>query len=133
MLTPSEENLMRDWYKKRQHNLIIYTISKALHAFENSAIQISALYYFQNTIHVENPKLYYSLAMGALFLSATLSSIVIGRYMDHYRNLRRTALWMAWFNIVGNLIYLMPVFDWSPIFGRFLCGIADGIKPAYQG
>eukprot|EP00111_Clytia_hemisphaerica_P020736 TCONS_00061147-protein len=71
--------------------------------------------------------------MGALFLSATLSSIVIGRYMDHYRNLRSTALAMAWFNIAGNLIYLIPVLNWFPIFGRFLCGIADGIKPAYQG
>ena len=127
-----EEQNLQDFYRKRRNNLIVYGIFKCLYAFETSAVSLSALYYFQYVVRVENPKLFYSLAVGAISLSSMIMSALVGRMVDRYRNLRKTSF-LAVLNVLGNLIYVFPFFNWFPIFGRFLCGIADGVRPAYLG
>ncbi|XP_066929122.1 uncharacterized protein [Clytia hemisphaerica] len=132
-MTLEEGKLLRSWYRKRKYNLSVFIVMKCLYAFEGSAISISALYYFQNVLKVRDPKLYYSLATGALALSSMFSSAMVGRHVDRHRNLRQTSFVVGLFNIAGNLLYVLPFMNWLPIFGRFLCGIADGVRPAYVG
>ena len=132
-LSDNEEEVLQKWYKKRRYNLYVYTVCKCLYGFEYSAISISALYYFQYIIRVSNPKLYYSAAIGALFVSPVISSSWLGRYVDRSRNLRGAALCVACFNFAGNVIYVLPFVSWLPILGRFICGIAEGIDGTYQG
>ena len=71
--------------------------------------------------------------MGALQFASMISSTLIGKLVDRYRNLRIVVLYISNFNIVGNLLYVFPYFTWFPILGRLLCGVADGTRPAYQG
>ena len=126
-----EKELLR-WYKKRKYNLIVYFVYKALYSFEMSAISISALYYFKYILKVYSPKLYYSLAIGALSFMSMFSTALVGRYTDHYRCLRKATL-IGWSNVIGNLFYVFPFYGFFPILGRFICGVGDGIPPAYQG
>ena len=127
-----EQEQLQDFYRKRRNNLIVYGIFKCLYAFETSAVSLSALYYFQYVVRVENPKLFFSLAVGALSSGSMITSALVGRMVDKYRNLRK-ASFISLFNVVGNFIYVLPFFNWLPILGRFLCGIADAMRPAYSG
>uniref|UniRef100_A0A7M6DN15 Uncharacterized protein n=1 Tax=Clytia hemisphaerica TaxID=252671 RepID=A0A7M6DN15_9CNID len=132
-LSSSEKTCLENWYRKRKYNFIILVILEGLFSFEYSAISISALYYFQDILKVSNPKLYYSLSMAALQFASMISSTLIGKLVDRYRNLRIVVLYISNFNVIGNLLYIFPYLNWFPILGRLLCGIADGTRPAYQG
>ena len=70
---------------------------------------------------------------GAFTLSAAFSSASVGRYVDYYRNLLHTSMFIGMFNLACNVLYILPYSNLLPIFGRFSCGIAEGIKSAYIG
>ena len=129
----SEDEILKRWYSKRRWSLMVMYIHSSLYMFELSAITISSLYYFKYTIKTPNPKLYYSLVTSAVYVVAPFSAVLIGRYVDRTRELRKTVFTMALFNVLGNLMYIFPVFDWFPIVGRILCGIPDGIRAAISG
>lgn len=128
-----ENKILQDWYKKRKNNTIITYIFTSLYVFEYSAVIISALYYYKDTLKVSNPQLYYSLTLGSLYILVPISLIGVGKYTDKTRDVRKVALTLPTLNIVGNLLYVFPLFNWFPIIGRMLCGIPDGIKSAFMG
>ena len=132
-LTNEENETLQDWYKKRKNNTIITYINTCIYVFEYSAIVISALFYYKDTLKVSNPQLYYSLTLGSIYILVPVSSVVVGKYTDKTRDVRKVALFLSYFNIVGNLFYVFPVFNWLPIIGRMLCGIPDGVKSAFMG
>ena len=86
-----------------------------------------------DSLQAEDPKFYYSLSMGAMYISIFISVITCARYMDKTRNLRRIALTTITFSIVGNLTYTITFSPYLPIFGRFLCGINDGVRICAAG
>lgn len=129
----NEQQILKDWYKKRKRNLIVIYFNTCMYIFEYSAIVISALFYFKNTLKVANPNLYYSLTLGAAFAFTPISTIIAGRYTDKTRNIRKVALVLSLFNTFGNLFYVFPFVNWLPIIGRLLCGIPDGVKSAFTG
>ena len=132
-ISESEHKILQDWYKKRKISLLVTYMNTCLYKFEYTSIVISALFYYKYTIKVENPKLYYSLTLGAAFLLTPISSVIVGKYTDRTRDVRKVALILSFFNIVGNLFYVFPLFNWLPIFGRLLCGVPDGVKSALVG
>ena len=128
-----EDKILQDWYKKRRLNVVVTYFYMFMFIFEYSSIVISALFYFKDTLKVNNPKLYYSLALGAASFCTPISSIVVGKYTDKTRDVRRVALFLSLFNIVGNLCYVFPLVNWLPIVGRMFCGFPDGVKSAFTG
>ena len=132
-LSQNEQEVLNDWYRKRRLNLIVTYFNTCMYQFEYAAVSISALFYYKYTLKVENPKMYYALTMGATYLIGPISPVVVGKYTDRTRKVRKIALTLSLFNIAGNLLYSLPFFTWLPIVGRILCGIPDGIKAAYYG
>ena len=114
-------------------NILVTYFNMVMYQFEYASIVISALFYYRNTLKVENPDLYYSLTLGAMYLFVPLSSVIVGKYTDKTRDLRKVALFISLFNTVGNLLYVFPIYNWLPIVGRMLCGIPDGVKSAFVG
>ena len=132
-LSDTEHEILKKWYKKRKINMFITYFNVCMYQFEYGSIVISAFFYFKNTLKVDNPNLYYSLTLGAMYLLVPLSSAIVGKYTDKTRDLRKVALFISFFNTIGNLLYVFPVFNWLPIVGRMLCGIPDGVKSAFEG
>ena len=62
-----------------------------------------------------------------------IASVIVGKYTDRTRDVRRVVLLLSFFNIAGNLFYVFPFYQWFPIFGRMLCGVPDGVKSAFVG
>ena len=129
----TDEQILESWYRKRRNTTIIIFLDKCLYAFEYSAIGISGLYYYKFTIKADNPKLYYSIAMAAIFFVGIISAFFAGLYIDRTRKCREYLLVSNLFTIIGNLIYVLPFSKWLPIIGRAICGVADGAKPGCQG
>ena len=133
LIDQKQNKILQDWYKKRKWFIIIATFNQCLYLFEFSALSLSALYYFTFTMKVENPKLYFSLTIGAMYVLCPFSSLFAGRYVDRTRNLRKITLLFSILNLLGNLMYVFPLLNWFPILGRFICGIPSGIRPAFTG
>ncbi|XP_066933275.1 uncharacterized protein [Clytia hemisphaerica] len=123
----------QNWFKRRRILAWFTLLMQCLIYFEYSAVSISALYYYKDDLKVQNPKFYYSLSMGAMYISIFISVITCARYMDKTRNLRRIALTTIVFSIVGNLTYTITISPYLPIIGRFLCGINDGVRICAAG
>ena len=124
---------LKKWKTKRKVTTILAMFHVGIFGLEYSAITISALYYFKDTLHAQNPALFYSLAVGAMFSSATISSAVLGKYMDVNRNARLIVIGTVTMAVLGNFMYCTPYSPWIPVAGRFLCGFSDAIMPVMTG
>ena len=64
------------WLKKRRTTTGIAIALQSLYAFEYAATEISAIYYYQDSFNVKNPRFYYGCSMAAIFVSAVITSKV---------------------------------------------------------
>ena len=122
-----------DWKTKRKITTTLCIALQCLYTFEYTATAISAIYYYQNSFEVADPKFFYGCSVAAIYASAVMSSFICGRWMDRTRDLRRIVLTLLLFNIVGNLIYTLNWSQWIPVLGRFLCGINAAASTAATG
>ena len=132
-MTIDKDLLKKNWFRKRKIMTILGIIQKCVYYFEYSAISVSVLYYYNNIIKVDNPKLFVGLALGAIFVSGTISTYICGRFMDKTRNLRGFGLLGLFCGMVGNLTYSLPFSPWCPIIGRLLCGLQAPIQSTFSG
>ena len=132
-LTEKEESIMNEWYKMRRRIVIFAYIQKTIFSFEYASTAISALFYYRLMIKPENPVLYYSIAMGVIYLTASCSAVYGGWYVDKTGGLRKYHIIANLFSIVGNLIYSVSYSKWYPILGRAISGISDGVQPGLGG
>ena len=127
-----ETNLVQTWYRKRKILLYLGYIQQGFSFLEISAVSISALKYYKEVIHVQNPDYYYGFCMSSLFLSAIIATKLCGIYMDKTRNIRMCSN-LLWFATIGNILYSLPFSEWLPIIGRFVSGFNEGLKVAIIG
>ena len=115
---------MAEWYRMRSQTKAMAYIQKTILSFEYASVAISALFYYQKTIKPKDPVLFYSITMGAIFITASCSAVYGGRFVDRTGRLRAFSILVSIFSIVGNIIYSVPYSKWFPILGRSLCGIS---------
>ena len=127
------DQILKKWKRRRKITTILAMIHVGIYGLEYSSISISALYYFHNTLRMNNPTLFYSLTNGAMFTSATLSSVLLGKYMDINRNARLIIISTVLLAVIGNFLYCLPYSPWLPVAGRFLCGFSDATMPVMTG
>ena len=82
-------------------------------------------YYLKDTVHVENPDLYFGLSQAALFLSGAVASIVGSYYSDYTKNYREICLVEDVLNIIGNIMYSLYYSPYLIVFGQLLIGTSS--------
>uniref|UniRef100_A0A7M5UCY7 Major facilitator superfamily (MFS) profile domain-containing protein n=2 Tax=Clytia hemisphaerica TaxID=252671 RepID=A0A7M5UCY7_9CNID len=122
-----------DWLKKRCSTAWICIVYALIIGMEYSCISTSLLYYLQDDLKLQNPKLYYSLIMCLSALSASVSALISGKLFDKTRRLKLFMLVFTLLTLVGNLLYTMHVSVWFLVVGRFLCGLCDAAQPIISG
>ena len=132
-LTEKEKTIMNEWFQMRQRIVIFAYIQRTIFIFEYASTAISALFYYKLMIQPTNPVLFYSISIGIIYLSASVSSILGGWYVDKTGRLREFHIFVNLFSIVGNFIYSVPYSKWFPVIGRLMSGIADGAQPGLGG
>ena len=121
------------WMKKRRLTTYVLYVHTLLFGTEYSAIVLSLYYYLENSFPDANISLYYCLAMTAMSLSATLTPITLGYYVDKKRNIRMVMVVVISVSMIGNLLYSLHFSVWFIIFGRLLCGLGEAITTAGTG
>ena len=127
------EKQRQDWFKKRRFVTWFGLLQQCLVYFEYAAVSISALYYYENTMHVPNPKFLYGFSMAVTYVSVIFSVILFGKYMDRTRNLRGIVLLSISCSFFGNVLYTMSFNAWITVLGRFLCGLNEGARISLAG
>ena len=122
------------WYSKRRWTTALAMAQTSLLFFEYSAFQISGLYYFEKDFPaLGNPKLFYSMCMGIIFLSGLISVIVCARYIEGTGDLRMVVTVTLALNALGNFMYTWTYSPYFALFGRFIAGANMGIQRAVSG
>lgn len=123
----------KEWQKHRKMTTIAFTIQQVLLGAEYSITFLTLWLYLKTLVKVENPKLMYGIISASYLLSATAASLVVGRFVDHTRNVRCTFFIVNTLVIVGNIIYSLPFSIVLLIAGRILAGIAGSLRPVANG
>ena len=131
--TNEKHRILQEWYKLRSKTMVIGIIRKALFIFDYSSVATSGLYYYRYMIKNENPELYYSICLAAVFMTAFFASLLAGPYLDRTRNLRNFVLITTFTSILGNILYLASFSKWIPIFGKALTGLSEGAETGFAG
>ena len=121
------------WEIKRRNNTYIIYMYCLLLGTEYSAVVLCLYYYIKNVFGEEHLFLYYSLAMTAMALSATVTCLAFGYYVDYTNNIRRFMLGVISITITGNLLYSLHFSVWFLVCGRFLCGFGEAVNTAAIG
>ena len=129
----NENKDIQEWYRKRTWTTVLATLQCALTFFEYSAFQLSGLYYWKTEFTVADPKLFYSISMGIIFISGLLSVYACGQYMDRTGDLRSLMIVTTALMALGNLLYTFTISPYLPLIGRFLAGVNTGVQTAVSG
>ena len=132
-LTEKENYIMKEWYQMRRRIVVFSYIQRIIFVYEFASTSISALFYYRLMIQPTDPVLFYSISMGVIYLTASLSSVMGGWYVDKTGHLRELHVVVNLFSIVGNFIYSVSYSKWFPVIGRLLSGLADGAQPGLGG
>ena len=131
--SPDDETALKAWYAKRRMFTVICTVQQCLVYFEQTAVSISALYYYKETFKVSNPSFFYGISMASFNFASMIFVILCGRFTDKTRDVRSVAFVTIAFSAAGNLIYTMTYSKWLSIIGRLLNGAGDGFRAAMAG
>ena len=121
-----------EWKVRRRRTTIILQLHSFLYGLEVVSIVTSLMYYLE-AMKVKNTVVFYSIVTSSMALAEAGSSVIIGRYMDKSRNLRRILLLNCLLSVIGNITYTMRFNVWFLVIGRFLCGFNNSMKPVVSG
>ncbi|XP_066932544.1 uncharacterized protein [Clytia hemisphaerica] len=132
-LEKSEE--YKKWTKLLKKTTYISYLLIFLGGLEINAVQISMLYYLEESFKMtpDEVRLNFSVAEAFNALGQLFSGLLIGRYMDRTRNLKLSCLSILCATIVGNLLYSLPVHISFIVIGRFLCGFNEAFQVTLCG
>ena len=131
--TKPEIPLFNIWKKKRKWTVLIFIAFGFLVGVEYSAVVLSMWYFLKDTIETDHAPIYYSVGMASTALTASVSSIVIGKWIDRSRNIKFSMILISLIVAVGNVIYTLNFSVWFLIIGRLISGIADALTGAISG
>ncbi|XP_065651411.1 uncharacterized protein LOC136079536 isoform X2 [Hydra vulgaris] len=95
---------------------------------ETSLTVVTLWSYIKEMIITNNPKLIYGLVSVSYMFASTITTPVVGRYVDRSRNINTCFLICNMYMLTGNVIYSLP---FSPLFligGRVLSGFGGALK-----
>ena len=104
-LTEKENYIMKEWYQMRRRVVVFSYIQWIIFIYEFGSTSISALFYYRLMIQPTDPVLFYSISMGVIYLTASLSSVMGGWYVDKTGHLRELHVVVNLFSIVGTVCH----------------------------
>lgn len=114
-----------NWKKKRRTTFLSFCLLTCCLGSEYSVIIPSLWFYVTDITKSAHSKVYYGFTLSIYYISAIIGSFVITKHVDKTRNIRKTILTLISCEIIGNVLYSIPL---SPLFllcGRFIQGLGD--------
>ena len=121
------------WKKKRQRTFISYCVMTSIIGLEYGIFPATILSYLQEGLHAENADLWFGMITASYFISSIICCLVITRYTDRTRNVKKTLIISCIFVAFGNFLYSIPSYAFVILIARLIQGIADSLLPIIQG
>ena len=122
-----------EWKKKRQRTFISYCVMTSIIGLEYGIFPATILSYLQEGLHAENADLWFGMITASYFISSIICCLVITRYTDRTRNVKKTLIISCIFVAFGNFLYSIPSYAFVILIARLIQGIADSLLPIIQG
>ena len=116
---------LEKWKKKRQKSFVVFCVLASCLGTEYSIIIPSLWFYISDVIKEENATTFYGLTLAMYYVSAILGSFAITWIADRTRRVRLIMLVLIMCEIIGNILYSVPLSAYFPLCGRFLQGFGD--------
>lgn len=125
----------KQWLKERAYNRYIAYFVMFMAGLEISSVIVSMLYYLETSFNynMAEARFYFSITETFCGLGQICGGIMIGRYVDRTRNLKRVILLNLLLIMLGNLMYSLPISVYFVIIGRFFCGTNESLQTALGG
>ena len=106
-----------------------------VYGLEAQATKYFLLYYLKDRfdIEVSVAVVYYSVTEALYSVAQIIGVVVLGRYVDRTRNLRRVVVGVMLVSFVGNFLYVLHGEIWLVVMGRILMGFTEALQTAVIG
>lgn len=111
-----------EWKGRRTKTFIAFICESVALGMEYSLTFIT-LWLYLESIHTTQPKMFYGLISAAYLLSQIVSSMMLGRIADKFRNIKTMFFFGNFLIIVGNILYTIPYSPWMLFSGRLISGM----------
>lgn len=98
-----------------------------------SIILATIVPYLKKTIKVTNVNLFYSLTTAAFCIGSAFFGMFAGKIVDRTRLIKLFTIATLLLQIIGNLIYTIPVSPYFALFGRLLAGAGESFTSVCIG
>lgn len=127
------ENVWIDWERKRRHTFIAFLFLAFILGLDISGVFATLYTYLKDLVHTDTPTVYYSVIFGCFNLSSLIFCVTIGRWMDKTRKVRLYAHWTLVAQIIGQLLYAIPLHPVFQLVGRIFNGMSDTFASVVSG
>ncbi|XP_066922885.1 uncharacterized protein [Clytia hemisphaerica] len=123
------------WKKERKIFRWVATIAILFYGLESQLTTLSIVYYMMDRYHItkDQVSVYYSIAQSLFAGVQMFSSLVLGRYVDHTRNIRKILIIVMAISSLCNLVYTLPLPIWIVVGTRSLMGVTECLQSAVLG
>lgn len=122
---PIDEIDLTEWKRKRKRTFISFCIIACCLGTEYSIIIPSLWFYIHDVIQAPDAKTMYGVTLAVYYISAILGSFTITWVADRTRNIRLSMLLLLACEVIGNIVYSIPLSPYFPLLGRLVQGLGD--------
>ena len=115
---------------KRRLLTVAFSIRLFMKGVEYSVILPSVLLYMKT---FDANSVFMGLVIAAYPFAGMISLPIFGWIYDKTKKTKQLILLLNLFQIVGNILYAIPLSKWLPLSGRFIAGLGDGVYSMCYG
>ena len=123
----------QQWLKRRQKTIFCFALLFLGFGIETTMVLATLWSYLTTLMKVEHRYMWYGVISAAYYVPCIPLTIILGRIVDRYNNIRRVTLICLNFAILGNILYCFHYSPYIPLFGRILSGFTSPLKTCIEG
>ena len=121
------------WKSMRRKTTIAMLIVNLIGGIDISIMLTTLIPYLKYTIKVKNVNLFYALTTTAFCIGSALFGMAAGKIVDRTRLIKIFTIITLLLQIVGNLIYVIPLTPFFALFGRLIAGAGESFASVCIG
>ena len=124
---------MERWKLKRKWTTRCFVLECVMLGMDYSVTFLTLWLYIKTLLDTNYPKIFYSVISASYLLACVLVSMVVGRWIDSSRKIRKTFHICNILVIVGNIVYTLHFSPWLLVVGRLLSGFDGPLRSIISG
>ena len=121
------------WKTKRRRTFISFVLIGIVVGIDYSVVFSTLFLYLKETVKTNNNEFYYGIIMVAYLIASSAFGMLTGRWVDKTRRVKSFTNVLLLLQILGSLLYTVPLDVSFLIAGRFIAGTGDSFISVCSG